>query len=119
LEKANAELSARLSDRDKARKEYIAAIAEAAVTQNRKTAISTEPVYHPGIKASAGKFSTGKVSTGKVSTSVTGKAHSEPEIRNIEPVETGDSSDMMAQLAMLLASAGVMTVTLKKKKENL
>lgn len=114
LEKANAELSARVSDRDKARKGYIAAIAESAVTQNRGTAIITEPVYHPDIKASAGKLSTEKVSI-----PVSVKAYSGPEIEKTEPVETGDSSDMMAQFAMLLASAGVMTVTLKKKKENL
>ena len=131
---ANAELTARKSDSENAQRAYIAAVADLVIAQDRegmfrkdpdpcvvsKTPVKTADVKEvstPIIKETDAEHAVLKTST-TVSRPVLTKAESTGRVYSTEPVETGDTSNIMELVAELLASAGLMAVVFKMKRED-
>ena len=133
LAAANAELDARKSDSDNAKRAYLAAVADLLIVQDRErmyqldsnpghtSGSSVESVDLKEITSSATKETDFDSAERKASTDTTSpvltKAEHESSVYNTEPVATGDTSNVMALMTELLAGAGLLAVVFKKRKE--
>ena len=135
LENAYMELSSRKADNENAQKAYIAAVADLAIAEDRAGMLRSdpEPAVNSELSAKAADYhenvipvvsesgSEPVVLKASVNTSkpVLKKTESTGHVYSIDPVATGDNSNTMALLAELLASASLMAVVFKKRKEDL
>ena len=133
---AYAELTARKTDSENARKAYIAAVANLVIVQNRegmfqpdlnpsnpsldsKLFVETSNIKElstPVVKETAFEPNVLKGLT-NISRPVLTKAESTGRVYCTEPVATGDTANVMTLLAELLASVGLMAVVFRRRKE--
>ena len=131
---ANAELTTRKIDSKNAQRAYIAAVADLALIQDQEGMFQLNPVQVHDSKPAAviadpnaiivpdasGNASGLEVHKASVNTSkpILTKAESTGRVYSLEPVATGDTSNVMGLLAELLAGAGLMAIVFKRRKEK-
>lgn len=133
LDSANTELTARKTDSENAQRAYIAAVADLVIIQDREGMFNVDPnsgldpkpsvetadfkeIITPVVKETDSEpavLAASTIASGPVLT----KAESTGRVYSTEPVATGDTSNVMVLLAELLASAGLMAVVFKMRKE--
>ena len=133
LQTANSELAARKTDNEKAQREYIEALANLVIIQDREGMIRLDQEEDRKSNPAAGTVDSKEVSIPVVNGEDSGpavlnagtdksgpiltKAEPTGRVYSMEPVATGDTSNIMVFLAELLASAGLMAVVFKKRGE--
>ena len=128
LDTANAELSSRKTESEKAQKAYIAALADYEIFRNRAemSQVHPDPVTEqtPSVEAvetaaykEAAPGEAQNTSKTTQSTFRTTQSTSGPTAKETAPVATGDTSNVMGWLAGLLASTGLMAFVFRRRKE--
>ena len=133
LDTANTELTARKTDSENAHRAYISAGADLVIVQDGEgmfrvdpnTGVDSKPsvetadfkeIITPVVKKTDSEHAVLKDST-NTSGPVLTKEESRGRVNSTEPVATGDTSNIKALLAELLASAGFLAVVFKRRKE--
>ena len=131
LDNANAELSSRKADNENAHKAYIAALADLAIAQDRMelSQVNSDTVHDSTFSVETAvciegaapdmSFDASEVTWIDSGNAVSGTTLNTDRttIKETASVATGDTSNILAWLAGLLASTGFMILGLRKKKE--